>query len=364
MVELSAGHCNPASLGHSHFPPDSDVNTDYHFVQEVRANPQDDMPRLIYADYLDEAGDPRGELIRVQVELASLPLGAAARLELEERQEALLDAYAEEWLSPLRALGAEGVSRRCFERGLIERVVMTVKNFLVHGAELCVLAPALHRLELRQAKERIPQLCDHPLPPQITSLDLGCCGLRGAAFDGIWRAPWTVQLTELRLQINHLEDEGIGNLVKASWPRLRKLHLGNNKFSPSGVEMLSRSDMVAHLETLGLSLNAVQDLGAGSLAQSPFLANLKVLDLSSCGIGLAGIQSLSRSIHLVRLERLVLRGNPLTSAGWQAFEDPARLPALRELDIRGSYGRTEQYGAVPVPAPDFLRERFEEGLLF
>lgn len=340
------------------------MNTEHHFVQEVRANPHDEMPRLIYADYLDEAGDPRGELIRVQVELAGLPVGEPARLELEERQEALLDAYAEEWLAPLRALGAEGVSRRCFERGLIERVVLTVKNFLTHGTELCALAPALHRLELRQAKERILQLCERPLPPQITSLDLGCCGLRGAAFDGIWQAPWTGQLAELRLQINHLEDQGIGNLVKASWPKLRKLFLGNNKIGPSGVETLSRSDMVAHLETLGLSLNAVQDLGTQRLAQSPLLANLQELDLSSSRIGQEGVQSLSQSIHLVRLERLVLRGNPLTSAGWQAFEDPARLSTLRELDIRGSYGRTEQYGAVPVAAPDALRERFGEGLLF
>lgn len=346
------------------FPRTDDVNAEHQFVQEVRANPHDDMPRLIYADYLDEAGDPRGELIRVQVELANLSIGEPARLELEERQEALLDAYAEDWLSPLRALGAEGVSRRCFERGLIERVVMTVKNFLVQGAELCTLAPALHRLELRQAKDRIGQLCERPLPPQITSLDLGCCGLRGAAFDGVWRAPWTGQLTELRLQINHLEDQGIGNLVKASWPKLRKLFLGNNKIGPSGVEILSRSNMVIQLETLGLSLNAIQDLGAQRLVQSSLLANLKELDLSSCGIGQTGAHSLSRSIHLVRLERLVLRGNPLTSSGWQAFEDPAHLPSLRELDIRGSFGRTEQYGTVTVAAPDLLRGRFGEGLLF
>lgn len=322
------------------------------------------MPRLIYADYLDEAGDPRGELIRVQVELSHLPVGEPARMELEERQEELLDTYAEEWLAPLRALGASGVSRRCFERGLIERVIITVENFLTHGAELCALAPALHRLELRQAKDRIPELCERPFPLQIKSLDLGCCGLRGAELDGLWRASWTSQLGELRLQINHLEDQGIGNLVKASWPKLRRLFLGNNKIGPSGVETLTRWEMVANLETLGLSLNAVQDIGAQRLAQSPLLAQLKELDLSSCGIGQVGVQALARSTQLLRLERLVLRGNPLTSAGWQAFEDSSHLPTLRELDIRGSYGRTEQYGAVPVAPPDALRERFPEGLLF
>ena len=35
-----------------------------HFFAEVVANPQSDDPRLIYADWLEEHGDPRGEFIR------------------------------------------------------------------------------------------------------------------------------------------------------------------------------------------------------------------------------------------------------------------------------------------------------------
>ena len=37
----------------------------------IRAAPDDDAPRLIYADWLDEHGQPeRAEFIRVQIELA------------------------------------------------------------------------------------------------------------------------------------------------------------------------------------------------------------------------------------------------------------------------------------------------------
>jgi uncharacterized protein (TIGR02996 family) len=39
-------------------------------LAEIIANPDDDGPRLILADLLDERGDPRGAFIRVQVELA------------------------------------------------------------------------------------------------------------------------------------------------------------------------------------------------------------------------------------------------------------------------------------------------------
>jgi uncharacterized protein (TIGR02996 family) len=39
------------------------------FLQAIIANRDDDGPRLVYADWLDEQGDPRGEFIRVQCRL-------------------------------------------------------------------------------------------------------------------------------------------------------------------------------------------------------------------------------------------------------------------------------------------------------
>jgi uncharacterized protein (TIGR02996 family) len=44
------------------------------FLAAILADPKDDTPRLIYADWLDDAGEyDRAEFIRVQCELASLP---------------------------------------------------------------------------------------------------------------------------------------------------------------------------------------------------------------------------------------------------------------------------------------------------
>ena len=43
-------------------------------LARIRLAPDDDGPRLIYADFLDEIGDyPRAEFIRVQLALAKLP---------------------------------------------------------------------------------------------------------------------------------------------------------------------------------------------------------------------------------------------------------------------------------------------------
>lgn len=48
------------------------------FLAAILADPFDDGPRLILADFLDEQGDPLGEFIRVQIELASLDESAPA----------------------------------------------------------------------------------------------------------------------------------------------------------------------------------------------------------------------------------------------------------------------------------------------
>lgn len=40
------------------------------FLAAIRANPADDLTRLVYADWLDERGDARGEYIRLQAEIA------------------------------------------------------------------------------------------------------------------------------------------------------------------------------------------------------------------------------------------------------------------------------------------------------
>jgi uncharacterized protein (TIGR02996 family) len=39
-------------------------------IGAIRANLHDDVPRLVYADWLEERGDPRGEYLRLQCELA------------------------------------------------------------------------------------------------------------------------------------------------------------------------------------------------------------------------------------------------------------------------------------------------------
>src|SRR5205807_9571090 len=55
-----------------------------HFLEAIRAAPADKVIRLVYADWLDERGDERGEYLRIQAKLLE---AAGERKSAKEVQE-------------------------------------------------------------------------------------------------------------------------------------------------------------------------------------------------------------------------------------------------------------------------------------
>lgn len=49
------------------------------FIEALKANPEDAVTRCVCADWLEERGDARGELIRVEAEMAGRPARRPAR---------------------------------------------------------------------------------------------------------------------------------------------------------------------------------------------------------------------------------------------------------------------------------------------
>jgi uncharacterized protein (TIGR02996 family) len=106
------------------------VTHDDAFLQAILESPDDDTPRLVYADYLDEHGDPdRAEFIRVQVALASLPPGDLRQQQLGDRERQLLAGHREEWLGPLRPL----LSGWAFRRGFLDAITVPAATYLRHA---------------------------------------------------------------------------------------------------------------------------------------------------------------------------------------------------------------------------------------
>jgi uncharacterized protein (TIGR02996 family) len=88
-------------------------------LQAIRDAPEDDGPRLVYADWLEEHGDlSRAEFIHIQCGLACPRVPGRRRERLRAREQELLAVHREEWLGKLRTSPLPWV----FHRGFVERL--------------------------------------------------------------------------------------------------------------------------------------------------------------------------------------------------------------------------------------------------
>jgi uncharacterized protein (TIGR02996 family) len=93
--------------------------TEAGFLRSIWDDPEDDAPRLVYADWLDDRGEAaRAEFIRTQVRLARLAPDDPARPGLEQRERQLLTDHADAWLGPLASPRLHWQFRRGFVEGL------------------------------------------------------------------------------------------------------------------------------------------------------------------------------------------------------------------------------------------------------
>ncbi|MEP6866463.1 MAG: TIGR02996 domain-containing protein [Deltaproteobacteria bacterium] len=83
------------------------------FYAEIWAKPNDDGPREVFADWLIEQGDPRGELIALQIARARGTAGPDGI----KRERKLLAEHARTWLGALSPV----VKNVVFERGFLGR---------------------------------------------------------------------------------------------------------------------------------------------------------------------------------------------------------------------------------------------------
>ncbi|MCI0462974.1 MAG: TIGR02996 domain-containing protein [Gemmataceae bacterium] len=118
-------------------------------------NPDDDGPRLVYSDWLEEHGDTesdraRAAFIRLQVECTRLGPYDPIRLDLEGQAEALLRAHCKAWLAGLDKWMVNH-HFTSIERGFPVVVQASVSELLDRGDELWAAAPFRH-LDIWQAR--------------------------------------------------------------------------------------------------------------------------------------------------------------------------------------------------------------------
>jgi uncharacterized protein (TIGR02996 family) len=205
------------------------------FLRDICENPDDDTPRLVYADWLDEHGQPeRAEFIRAQVELACRVSDSPHRRRLAARAAELLARHAERWLGPLGSL----LSEWRFRRGFLDRLTISARNLLEHAEALFRTAP-IRRLRLTGAEGDSQFLTAFPSWVSLTSLDLIANGLPETLVSAIPATPALQGLSRLVLCFNALTDEVVAPLCKHPfYESLESLQLDGNYLTSK-----SRSDL-------------------------------------------------------------------------------------------------------------------------
>lgn len=331
----------------------------------VLADPADDAPRLVLADFLDEAGDAdRAEFVRLQVRLARLtdeldgclarsPRHAAAF----QRERELLEAHGERW----RAHLPRWPRRVEFRRGFVEGVTADAQSFLDGAEDLAALTP-LSGLRLTEAgrplqpltRDRsfglvrrldllwglpieaadLEALADSPYCPRLRELSLFQCGLSGRDLEVLAAADEFAALRELELGLNGLLGGDVRPLFASPHlPGLRRLGLSHNDLGTTGVETIASAPLTGRLTHLDLSGCRAGDAGAAAIAASPRAARLRVLLLNANGVGNAGARALADSPLLAGLRVLSLAQNAIGSAGAEALAASPHLAGLEMLDL-------------------------------
>jgi uncharacterized protein (TIGR02996 family) len=331
------------------------------FLDAILARPDDDGPRLIYADFLESSGDPataaRGELVRVQVALARLSDGDTPQgpgPALAERQAELLQRYADAWAAELLDIDA-GVE---FRRGIPDAVYVDAAAFLARGDGLFRRTRVgagrslVRRVRLLNAVRVMPRLIHCPFLGLAPELDLCGNDLGNGGVNLLVRSPYLGPVEVLDLGFNGLDDVGVGVLAKAATlPNLRALALNDNgQVTGNGVLELAGSPFLGGLESLDLSGNDVNDAGVRAVVESRPLARLHTLRLAGNHIGDGGVAALAGSPLLRRIlardARLDLRSNAIGPAGAEVLARSPTAAAADELDLTGNCLRDAGVGAL------------------
>jgi uncharacterized protein (TIGR02996 family) len=171
------------------------------FLHAICANPEDDTVRLVYADWLDEHGDPaRAEFIRLQIRLHHAMSQDSPEFEdALARAEQLIRWHGKLWtweLPPSPGLTWPNE----FQRGFFESVcARTAKWFIKHRKQAFRVAPIRHLTVSEAGEESLAALFAVPEIERLRGLSLQSCRVPPDRLRVLTHCPPLVNLRELEI---------------------------------------------------------------------------------------------------------------------------------------------------------------------
>lgn len=290
------------------------------FLETILDNPGDDGPRLVYADWLEEQGDPRAEFIRAQLQLARMSDADPEREPLLDREYELLTAHGDKW----RAEIPEFARKACeFRRGFVTQVSIWTTWDREYGPALSRIAP-VEKLVLHFVAQQMEEFAQYP-------------ELR--------------HLSELAILDDQMEPHDLKTLLDSERAvgRLSTLQFMGMGLLDAGARLFSLCHHLNRLNRLELIRCKIGGPGLQEFANDSRIPNLTWLDVSdndggtnqlsdhSSSLGNDAFWMLLNSPMMRQLKRLHWNDNGLTSNAIQMLGQCPNVSNLTHLEIAGNH---------------------------
>jgi hypothetical protein len=326
-------------------------------LTECLATPDDDAPRLVWADAI---GGERGELVGLQCGRdAVTPAQLAAR---NRRERELIASYGMAWS------GLEGLVRRVrFRRGFVDAIELDTDVWLAQADRIVAQAPFLTSIALAhhhpkyvtregraEARERLELVVTHPafariralaITDRVTELDYAWGDVAASVLASTGAL---AQLEALALPYRFTE-AGIPAVIRGAPELVTRLWLRDSMLRPD------------ELQTLLRAMPRLDDLDIGALQLD--VESLPLPRLRSLRLRRATAESFVRvaaSPLAPHLEQLALEpGSRSDRLGPGEIARLAQFPRLRALELHGELcedaAALEALASVELPALRELR---------
>jgi uncharacterized protein (TIGR02996 family) len=310
------------------------MSTETGFLLAIRETPDDDTPRLVYADWLDDNGDSaRANFIRLQCQAARLGEADLRRQVPDALARALLLAHRDTW----EAGWPRWIRQDCrFERGFAEKLETRAQTFLKSSLSQ---APQFHRLQLAGVAGQIEALARCPSLARITELVLHLGEVRGVGLAPLLRSRHLTSLRRLEVH-GWFAPEDLADIAAASLSGLQGLLLRQTGYRvesairAADLAAILDSPYLAGLESLSLLGYWLNDEGeAAALSDRLALPGLRELTWQVGRIGVDGVRALVTKPQRSRLTRLVLGHAGLSDEGAALVASSGHLEGLKQLSL-------------------------------
>jgi uncharacterized protein (TIGR02996 family) len=347
-------------------------------IAAILANPDEDTPRLMYADWLDEHGEaPRAEFIRVQCELArqraaeadlpesfgtstsngdsvwpmsSRPHDTEERRDQRRRELDLLNAHSDEWRKGLPNYADNRQTRHSlrFRRGFVGHVLVYLGPLIKSPTALWEHHPVESLFVVCAnglARHKVPGCA-----PLAAVRELRLANRGASVITPFADCPHLSGVRELHLGFYGPHDDDLTVLARSPHLKPVALDLSCEEQSEAAFARMLAAPFASRLRRF--RPYHVPAWGPEVIAGAP-LPELRFLDLRGGSYGDASVVALTRSKHLTRLVTLDLSSNKLTDAALETLAAWPGLESIKSLNLSHNSDVTARGIAALLRAPNF-----------